>query len=281
MRAVVLAGGQGARLTPYTRVIPKPLIPLDDMPILQIILMQMRACGVTQVTLSVAYKAHLIQSYFGNGEWLGIPIDYSLTSHVLGTAGPLKFVESLDEPFLVMNADLLTTVDFADVIAAHRRSKAIGTVVLCRQVVDVSYGVVNVDSQHHVTGYVEKPKMEFLISAGVFAFNPEVLHYIPHGQFMDMPDLFQQLLADGHTINGYQFDGDWLDIGTPSQYERGEALFQQHRSRYLKDEYSSPSFPKEFRPTNKIDAPMPSRSANLQLETTVQTQIPPQPPVEP
>src|SRR5436305_13307126 len=124
MKAIVLAGGRGARLHPYTKILPKSLIPLDGMPILQIILLQLRDAGFSQVTLSVCYQAQLIERYFGSGDWLGLELTYSREPRPLGTAGPLNLIKSFDEPTLVMNADLLTSIDFMDVFTAHRRSGA-------------------------------------------------------------------------------------------------------------------------------------------------------------
>lgn len=233
MRAVVLAGGQGMRMLPYTKVLPKPLLPLDDVPILHVILQQLRNYGFSRVTLAVCYKAQLIQSYFGDGSALGLDIDYSFAADPLGTAGPLRCIDSLEHPFLVMNADVLTTVDFRDVLIAHQRSGAAATVVLYRQSIDVPYGVVDMDADHGVRRYVEKPGLKLWISGGIYVLDPVVLGHIPQAGSMDMPVLLQKMLESGDAVNAYPFDGDWIDIGTPNQYERANDAFKVHRDRYL------------------------------------------------
>jgi NDP-mannose synthase len=234
MRAVLLAGGQGTRLSPYTKVFPKPLIPLGDVPILQIILTQLHNAGFSQVTLSVSHKAHLIESYFGNGAWLGLQIDYSNTPKQLGTAGPLRLIQGLDAPFLVMNADVLTSIGFEDLIAAHWQSASIATIALTPHTMEVGFGVVEVDATKQVTRYIEKPSLNFLVSSGIYVLEPALLEYIPQGAYMDMSTLFQNALEHEHPINAHCFDGDWFDIGTISQYEKATEYFRLHRDRYLK-----------------------------------------------
>ncbi len=234
MRAVILAGGQGSRLSPYTKVIPKPLIPVGDMPILEIILTQLKMTGFDRVTLAVSYKAHMIENYFGNGHWLGINLDYSYTPHPLGTSGPLCYVDSLDETFLVMNGDVLSSVDFVDVYASHRRAGTIATMVVCQHAIRVEFGVVNLDEQVRVTEYIEKPSINMTICAGIYVFEPEILQYIPRNEYMDMPTLIQQLISQKQAVNAYEFSGDWLDIGTVTQYEFADSMFRRHPERYLK-----------------------------------------------
>jgi NDP-sugar pyrophosphorylase family protein len=234
MRAVILAGGQGARLSPYTKVIPKPLIPIGDMPILEIILKQLRASGFDRATLAVSYKANMIENYFGNGHWLGLSLDYSYTSQPLGTSGPLSFITSLDDTFLVMNGDVLSSIDFADVYAIHRQTKSVATVVVCQHTIDVGFGVINVDSQARVLEYIEKPSLNMAICGGVYIFEPSVLQHIPHNQYMDMPTLIQHLIAQELPVHAYVFNGDWMDIGTITQYEFADSVFRRHRDRYLK-----------------------------------------------
>jgi NDP-sugar pyrophosphorylase family protein len=234
LKAIILAGGRGSRLYPYTEVFPKPLVPLDNMAILHIVLLQLYNAGFSQITLCVGYKAHLIEEYFGNGEWLGLDIKYVWETKRLGTAGPLSLVSHFDEPTLVMNADLLTTVDFADVFAAHQRGEAIATVVLCRYTLNIDFGVVNVDHRQRIVGYLEKPNLNYLISSGIYVFEPTILDYIPDEAYMDMPALLQSVMADGHKVNSYLFEGDWFDIGTPKELERAEKAFRHHRSHYLK-----------------------------------------------
>lgn len=233
MRAIVLAGGQGVRLQPYTSVLPKPLIPLDDMPILQIILLQLRQAGVTQVTLAVYYHAQQIIRYFGGGHWLDLNIEYSVTTDLLGTAGPLASIDSFTEPTLVLNADILTTVDFADVYATHQRGNTIATVVIQQHEVAVPYGVVETDPVGSICTIVEKPKYTYMINTGVYVLDPGIRRYIPAGSYQDMSDLLRYVIAQGHTVNSYVFDGEWMDLGTPEQFRLAREKFRQQRERYI------------------------------------------------
>ncbi|HTK06114.1 MAG TPA: sugar phosphate nucleotidyltransferase, partial [Ktedonobacteraceae bacterium] len=235
MKAIVLAGGKGIRLQPYTRVFPKSLMPLDDIPILQIILQQLHDAGFTSCVLAVSHKAQQIERYFGDGSWLGIDITYSYSRDPLGTAGPLRLVEPFAEPCLVMNTDVLTSLNFADVYFAHRKSGATATVVLCRHKVNVSLGIVEVNSDQHVTNYHEKPTFDYLVSSGIYVLNPEAIEHIPAGEFVGMPDLFHKLIAVRQTINSYLFEDEWFDIGTLEQYVKAEEAFCLHRDRFLRE----------------------------------------------
>ena len=239
MRAVILAGGRGVRLAPYTELLPKPLIPVGGIPILQIILLQLRNAGFSRVTLSVHYKADLIEQYFGDGDWLGLRIDYCRESSPLGTAGPLSLVDSLDqtldETFLVMNADILTSIEFADVFASHMNSGALASAVLHSHNIHIDYGVAELDTEHRIMRYVEKPNLRFLVSAGIYVFEATVLEYIPPEECLDMPELLRKLMGHGHPINAYLFEGEWCDIGTISQYQGAQDRLSRHRGRYLRD----------------------------------------------
>lgn len=236
MKAIILAGGRGLRLHPYTKVLPKSLVPLDDIPILQIILLQLRSAGFSEITLSVCHKAQMIERYFGNGDWLGVEITYSREPDLLGTAGPLGYIRSFDEPTLVMNADLLTTVDYWDVFASHMLSGAMATVVVYQHTMQVSLGVIELDQHKRIRRYDEKPDFNFLVSGGIYVLSPTILHYIPKGKYLDMPTLLQNVLADGHTVNSYLSEALWYDIGTIEQYQRAEEAFRQQRRHFLKNE---------------------------------------------
>jgi len=222
MRAVILAGGRGTRLAPYTTVLPKPLMPVGDAPILELLIRRLAAAGVSEVTLAVGHLAALIMAYFGDGSTWSVDISYSTEPEPLGTAGPLKLVAGLDDTFLVLNGDLLTDLDFAALIAAHRASEAPATVGIYRRDVRFDLGVVDIDDQHRITGYHEKPVQAVLVSMGVYVLEPSVLPLIPTGRF-DLPDLVTALLAAGGTVNGFLHDGYWLDIGRPDDYERAQA----------------------------------------------------------
>lgn len=221
MKAVILAGGLGTRLRPYTTVFPKPLMPIGDSPILEIIIRQLKARGFDEITLAVGHLAELIMAFFNNGSKYGIKIDYSREEKKLGTAGGLGLLKNkLEDDFLVMNGDVLTSLDFSEFLAFHKRSGSKASIALNRRHVDIDFGVVELDSDRKLSGYIEKPRMDYLVSMGVYAFNESILKYIPANEYLDIPDLMKRLLAEGETINGYIHEGYWLDIGRPDDYDK-------------------------------------------------------------
>lgn len=226
MKAVILAGGKGRRLQPYTTVFPKPLMPVGEKPILEVIIRQLSANGVDEVVMAVGHLAELLMTFFGDGRGLGIPISYSREDRPLGTAGCLAQIsEQLDDTFLMMNGDILTALDFSDLIAYHRKKGAMATVALNRREVYIDFGVVDLDDRECIVGYHEKPRLSHLVSMGIYVFEPEIRKYIQPGQYLDFPDLVRALLEDGEEVAGYVFDGYWLDIGRPEDYERANREF--------------------------------------------------------
>jgi len=171
MRAVILAGGKGQRLRPYTTVLPKPLMPIGDMPILEVVLRQLKAAGVTRVTMAVGYLAELMQAFFGNGARLGLDIDYSFEEKPLGTVGPLTLIPSLrdESEFLMMNGDVLTTIDYSKLIAHHRKAGADVTIATYKREVKIDFGVIETNADDLLTGYVEKPRFDYRVSMGSIA----------------------------------------------------------------------------------------------------------------
>ena len=223
MKAVILAGGKGTRLKPYTTVFPKPLMPLGDKPILEIVIRQLKSHGFDEAIITVGHLAELIMTFFGDGSRLGVKIKYSREDKPLGTAGGLGLIkEELNEPFLMMNGDVLTTLNFSDLVNYHKRNGAIATIALKKRDVKIDFGVVEIeiDDGNSIVGYKEKPKIEYLVSMGVYAFDPKVLEYIRANEYLDFPDLIKKLISNGETVKGYVYDGYWLDIGRPDDYER-------------------------------------------------------------
>lgn len=208
-----MAGGKGKRLAPFTRVLPKPLIPLGDYPILEIIICQLRKAGFTDITLTLGYLAHLFEAYFGNGERLGINITYSYEDTPLGTAGPLTLIEGLDEPFLMMNGDLLTSLDFADLYNYHIERNAMVTMALYPKEINIDFGVIEVDAESRIRGSREKPHFTYLINMGIYIVSPKAVKLIPYNQPYSFMDLIEDLKARGDSLYGYQFNGDWMDLG--------------------------------------------------------------------
>jgi NDP-sugar pyrophosphorylase family protein len=225
MKAVILAGGRGTRLAPYTSVLPKPLLPLGQRPILEIIVSQLRDRGFTDITVAVGYLGHLIEAYFGDGRRFGVHMRYSYEDAPLGTAGPLTLISGLDQPFLAMNGDLLTDLDYSDLYRYHLEQQAAITVALYTKEVKIDLGVLEVNQRHEVEKYTEKPTYTYTVSMGIYVIDPAALRYIPRGQRFDFPDLVQKLLEEDQKISGYKFGGQWLDIGRPEDYARAAESF--------------------------------------------------------
>ena len=241
MRAVILAGGKGQRLRPYTTVLPKPLMPIGDMPILEVVLRQLKAAGITRVTMAVGYLGELLQAFFGDGKRLGLQIDYSFEERPLGTVGPLTLIPSLadETEFLMMNGDVLTTMDYSALIQRHRQSGAEVTIATYRREVKIDFGVIETDTADLLTGYVEKPQFDYRVSMGIYCFDARVLRNLKHGEFCDFPDLIKSLLADGRKVGSYPCEGYWLDMGRPDDYATAIDEFEKRRHEFLPDEATS------------------------------------------
>lgn len=230
----MLAGGKGTRLAPYTVVFPKPLMPIDDMPILEIVLRQLASAGFRRVTLAVGHFSQLIEAYFGAGAEVGVELEYVREDTPLGTAGPLAVVPGLQEgPFLVMNGDVLTTLDFAAFLDGHAASGAVASISTHVRANHVDFGVVEADARGRVTGYIEKPSQEYLVSMGVYAFSPAVLEFIPAGQRLDFPELVLRLIAAGREVRSVPYTGYWLDIGRHDDLARAQEEFAARRDEFL------------------------------------------------
>jgi NDP-sugar pyrophosphorylase family protein len=232
MQAVILAGGKGTRLKPFTNAIPKPLVPIGDKPILEIILKQLKFYGVTDIVIAVNHLARLIMAFFGDGESLGLKIRYSLEEKVLGTAAPLKLIEGLHDKFLVMNGDLLTTLNFGDLYKFHQTTGAEATICIYKKDVKIDLGVIHVDGDTFIN-YEEKPTLHYMVSMGIYALSKSVLEVIPEDTKFDMPDLIHSLHAGGKAIKCYTGNYEWLDIGRLEDYEAAVEIFENSRSLYL------------------------------------------------
>lgn len=233
MKAVILAGGKGTRLAPYTRIIPKPMLPIGDKAILEILLCQMKLAGVTEAIITVGHLAGLMRAFFQDGSHLGLKIRYSYEDRPLGTAGPIALVEDLTETFLVANGDILTTLDIAALLQYHRQRGAVATVATHRRSVHIDLGVIQTDGEDRIQRYIEKPSIDYQVSMGISVFEPRVLSYIPRGEHLDIPDLILKLIAAGEKICAYLFDGYWQDLGRPDDYEQANADFEAMRAQFL------------------------------------------------
>ena len=235
MKVVILAGGKGKRLEPYTTLLPKPLMPVGEYPILEIILRQLKYYGFNEVILAVGHLAELIQAYFGKGEKLGMKIDYVFEPHPLGTVGPLKLMQDRlnDTPFLVMNGDILTDLDFKEFMDYHLNSGGTLTVGVKKRAVNIDFGVADL-SGNVIVNYREKPTFEFWVSMGIYIFEPPILNYIPDKKKFDFPDLVQELIAHGEKISAYLYNGFWLDIGREEDMKRAQYEFESRKDTLLK-----------------------------------------------
>jgi NDP-sugar pyrophosphorylase family protein len=233
IRAVVLAGGKGTRLAPYTRLFPKPLMPIGDYPILEIMLRQMKRAGIRHVTLTVGYLGNMLRLFFQDGTRLGMQIEYVDENKPLGTSGPLANVAGLEDTFLVTNGDVLTDLDLNDLISFHQEQRAIATIATHKRKVNINLGVVDLDKQNAVVDYLEKPSIDYLVSMGVYVFEPRVLQYIPKDEYLDFPDLVKTLVPADEKVSGYVFKGYWEDLGNADDYARATSDFEKDRSRFL------------------------------------------------
>ena len=233
MKAVVLAGGKGTRLAPYTKVLPKPLTPIGDMPILEIILRQIKLAGITDIVLTVGHLSELLRAFFQDGSRLGLNISYVYEHSPLGTAGPLAFVPGLDETFLIINGDVLTTLPIAKLIQFHKQQAANITIATHHRRVNIDFGVIQWNGSEEITGYIEKPTYDYSVSMGIYVFEPKILEFIPKGKYYDFPDLVKTMISNGDKVVGYDFDGYWQDLGRPDDYERATHDFDQMHSEFL------------------------------------------------
>lgn len=222
-KAVVLAGGRGTRLAPYTSVLPKPLMPIGDRSILEVVLRQLHSHGIFDVTLCVGYLSHLIEAVLGDGSAHGTSIKYVRESQALGTAAPLRMVDGLDSTFIVMNGDVLTTLDYGGLLRYHHDHRNVVTIAAKMRRIKIDYGVLHVGSNGNrgrLRRFVEKPEMTSRVSMGIYVMEPAALEYIPSEGHFDFPDLVQALLADNKAVGVYDYDGMWFDIGRAEDYEQ-------------------------------------------------------------
>jgi NDP-sugar pyrophosphorylase family protein len=232
-RVVVLAGGKGTRLVPYTTVLPKPLMPMGDMPILEVMLLQLRRDGFTRVTISVGHLADLIRAFCGNGSKWAMNIEYAMEDRPLGTIGPLRLMDGLGDDFIVMNGDLLTDLSYADLLAFHREGDQVATIGTTIRQVQVSLGVLECDHDQRVIGFHEKPTAQYRVSMGVYVFNRAILKLVPRNRPYGFDNLMVDLLARGLPVRAYDFQGLWYDIGRHEDYETALSEFEQRREQFL------------------------------------------------
>lgn len=219
-QAIILAGGKGTRLKPYTISMPKPLVPVGGKPILENVILNLKKNNFKKIILSVNHMADMIIAYFGNGEKFGVSIEYIIEEKPLSTMGPLKLINNLENNFLVLNGDVLTDLNLNMFFNQHLNGDQIFTISAFKRVEKIDYGVLEIDSNNILEKMEEKPEREFLVSMGIYTVNKKVLDFIPKNKFFGFDHLMEKLIENGEPVKVFCYDGYWLDIGRPSDYEK-------------------------------------------------------------
>lgn len=235
-QAVVMAGGKGTRLYPYSALLPKPLMPLGDMPILELLLRQMQQAGITDVLIAVNHLRHLIEAFFGDGRQFGLRIRYFKEDKPLGTAGALgSMMDELDETFIVSNGDLLTSMDLGEMARQHCTIGADASIGVFQRENKIDFGLIEFDAELRLSAYREKPTSLYYVSMGVYILRREAVRpLITPSEYLDMPTLLLALRAADHDVRCFHDDGFWLDIGRPDDFALAQELFENRRELFLK-----------------------------------------------
>jgi NDP-sugar pyrophosphorylase family protein len=230
MKVVILAGGKGRRLRPYTTSFPKPLMPIGDKPILEILLRQLSKSDQKDIILAVGHLAELIISFLGDGKKFGVNITYSREETPLGTIGPLSLIkDQLKETFLVINGDTLTNLDYSKLLQNHKNRKCIATIALTRREMEIDFGVPTLTKDSMIQKYEEKPKITYHVGTGICVFEPEIFQYFNENERIDLPELLNRLFTGRKNVNGYVHEGYWYDIGRPSDYEAANKFVETQK----------------------------------------------------
>jgi NDP-mannose synthase len=234
MKAIILAGGKGTRLAPYTTVFPKPLMPIDGIPILEVIVKQLAHFQIRNLIFTVSPQSEaLLSAYFGGGRKFGVEVCYSKEEKPLGTAGPLSLISDLTETFLVMNGDILTTLNYQKLIRYHRQHRGMVTIAMSQKKVQLELGVMEFNRAHQLTRYTEKPTLSYSVSMGIYVFERKVLKWIPSEKYLDFPELIQKLIKQNEKVICYPSNDFWLDIGRHEDYEEAQKKFPEWRKKLL------------------------------------------------
>ena len=221
MKAIILAGGKGTRLKPYTTNFPKPLMPVGEKPILEMVINKLKEAGIVDIYITTGHLSEMIRLFFGDGSKYGVNLKYSVEDKPLGTAGPIKLLKNeLDENFIVMNGDVLTDLEFSQLIEFHKKNNNIATVSTALRQVDVDFGLVELDADQNYIGWKEKPTIEYLVSMGIYVFSKKALGFLLEKDRFGVPELIEILNAKNQKVMGYVHKGYWLDIGRPDDYEK-------------------------------------------------------------
>lgn len=233
MQAIILAGGKGRRLMPYTTVLPKPLMPIGDYPIIEVILRQLKHYGFGKATICTGYLHELVHAYLDSNRSLNIDLSYTHEEKPLGTIGPLRLIENLDDTFLVMNGDILTDIDYNELIIAHQQRGAIATVATYQRDAHIDFGVLNKNEDCKIIAFREKPTYHFDVSMGIYIFSKRILDFVPADTPFGFDQLMYALIDKDESVYSFPFSGYWLDIGRPDDYERSIEEFERYKDRFL------------------------------------------------
>lgn len=233
MQAVIQAGGRGARLRPYSLVLPKPLMPVGDLPVIEMLLKWLRRSGIKKVYITIGYLGHLIRTLCGDGSQWDIEIIYSEESKPLGTVGPLQLIrEHLDKTFLMLNGDLITDLDLREFIAFHRSHDGMVSVAVTDKDVRIDLGTIESNGQR-ITCFREKPTYNFQVSMGMYCMEPDILKLVPKGVPFGFDDLMHTMLEQDLPVNIFKHNGCWMDIGRPEDFMRAQDVFRENKTAIL------------------------------------------------
>jgi len=233
-RAVILAGGKGTRLRPYTVVLPKPLMPIGEYPILEVIIRQLKQHGFSHITMAVNHQAEIIKAFFGDGSKWDIKIDYSLEEKALSTMAPLKLINDLPDNFLVMNGDILTDLNYKEFYESHVKNNNIFTISAYQREVKSEFGVLELDNQNTLVGFKEKPIQKYDVSMGIYMVSKRAVEYIPENTFYGFDHLMLDLMKNKEEAKVEKFNGYWLDIGRPDDYAQAIEEFDSMKEKFIK-----------------------------------------------
>ncbi len=233
MRAIVLAGGKGRRLTPYTYILPKPLMPIGDMPILEVVLIQLRDAGFDHITISIGHLGSLIEAFFGDGSKWGLNVDYFFEERPLGTAGCIAQITNTDDDFLVMNGDILCDINFSEFAAYHHDHQGLATIATYNRQLRSDFGVLEIDSENNIQDYIEKPTHELTVSMGIYFLKKEIREFLQNGESIDFPVLIKRLLLQKKKVVSYPNTKYWLDIGREDDYRKANTDFERLKNKFI------------------------------------------------
>jgi NDP-sugar pyrophosphorylase family protein len=233
-QVVILAGGQGLRLRPYTTILPKPLLPLGDIPILEVIIRQLSSFGFRRILIATGYLAELIEAYFGDGRKFGVEIRYVREKEPLGTAGALKLACSTEEHFLVLNGDVLSDMDLRAFLKWHISRKCLASITVKERTIKNDFGVIEIGPDDQLKDYHEKPEYRSYVSMGINAFHKKARELIGPGESIGIPDLMLRLKSIGHKVGCYKVKDRWLDLGRFEDLEKAQEIFTLHKKEFIK-----------------------------------------------